>query len=331
MRTAAQIKGGFYAAHPDAVRHVMQHVTAPSDGLCTVLDPCAGEGEALSVITDHLRSQNRAEIVPYAVELDDKRSEACQERFSHVIPTADFLGCSITDNCFSMAWVNPPFDYASGGEGRVESHFVDSVMPLVVPDGLIAMVAPEDIIKRRQTLNLFACYCDRVRIIPFPELYSPFTETVILGAKRAQPKSWGYGYWQEWNEATDKYQLPSGSKPITFRKVEPTDEEVLAMLARSPNVAAARKPRSLPRPPIPPGAGHRALLLASGLINGLIQPEGEPPHVLRGLAKKERFLRDSSSTDDGKTETTVTRYSEKINLVIRTLDNQGTITTILEE
>jgi hypothetical protein len=78
-----------------------------------------------------------------------------------------------------------------------------------------------------------------------------------------------------------------------------------------------------------PGIGHRAMLLASGHIDGLICPANEPPHVIRGTAAKDSYVASSNtSEDDNGNVTTRTVISERPRLVIRVLDSQGNITNL---
>jgi hypothetical protein len=78
-----------------------------------------------------------------------------------------------------------------------------------------------------------------------------------------------------------------------------------------------------------PGIGHRAMLLASGHIDGLISPPDEPPHVIRGTATKDKYVAscDESEDEEGNV-TTRTVISEKPRLVIRVLDSLGNITNL---
>ncbi len=78
-----------------------------------------------------------------------------------------------------------------------------------------------------------------------------------------------------------------------------------------------------------PGIGHRAMLLASGHIDGLICPTDEPPHVIRGTAAKDSYVASCDTNEDNNGNvTTRTVISEKPRLVIRVLDAQGNITNL---
>ena len=71
--------------------------------------------------------------------------------------------------------------------------------------------------------------------------------------------------------------------------------------------------------------------MASGHLDGLVQAEGMPPHVVRGTSRKHSFVSDvtENENDDG-TTTTRTTISERIELVIRTVDAKGHIETFCD-
>jgi len=80
------------------------------------------------------------------------------------------------------------------------------------------------------------------------------------------------------------------------------------------------------------GEGHQAMLLASGFIDGLVCPQDEQPHVVRGSARKQQYVKSSTSTeDDDGNETTKTVISEKPIISIRVLEADGTLTTLETE
>jgi hypothetical protein len=129
------------------------------------------------------------------------------------------------------------------------------------------------------------------------------------------------------------YHLPAGAGPRVFQKVEPTESELQRMLRSSPLRAhlAAPVDVAVARPPLALGTGHVALLLASGYLDGVVHPEGQAPHVVRGTARKRAYTADVTETvnDDGST-TTRTTIAEKIELTVRTVDLTGTLQTFLD-
>jgi hypothetical protein len=95
------------------------------------------------------------------------------------------------------------------------------------------------------------------------------------------------------------YYVEPGHGPRLFVKNQLTDAELSRCLAASPLQKHLRPPTplSLPRPPLPPAKGHLAMLLASGHMDGLVHPPGEEPHVVRGTATKEQYLKEESTDE----------------------------------
>jgi SAM-dependent methyltransferase len=338
-RLASQIKGGYYAADPLAVAAVLRRLRPPTQGECLILDPCAGEGHALLQLASSLKG------IPYGIELSEDRADIVRQSIpeGQALVPADFLRCSISYGSFSFVWCNPPYDYATGGEGRVEDQFLRHAVNLVAPGGVLALVCPEDVAEGYGNRRLFHEWFDDVSAMPFPKQVRHFKETVVLGRKRRQPKASSRDSYYAWNNCDGSletwleervvYTLPPGQRPRQFRIVEPTDNELIKLVTQSPIRfhldRAVDKSTACGRPPISPGIGHRAMLLASGHIDGLISPENEPPHVIRGTATKDKYVSSCEESEDAEGNTTTrTTFSERPRLVIRVLDSQGNISTL---
>ena len=333
-RLMSQIKGGYYAAAPEAVAAVLQRLRPPDQGECLVLDCCAGEGLALLQLADGLGG------VPYGIELSEDRAAVLAALLDEdkVLAPADFLRTSISYGSFSLALVNSPYDYATGGEGRVESQFINKAVGLLADGGVMIFIAPEDVARDYTTANFFQERFERVSAMPFPEAVRRYSETIIMGCKRMRTAEVGYGR-RDWDWLEKRmedhvvYTLPPSQRPKVFRKTELTDTELARLVAQSPLRFHIERPADAanhrPRPPMSPGIGHRAMLLAAGHIDGLICPPDEPPHVIRGTAAKDTYVAscDTSEDDDGNV-TTRTVISERPRLVIKVLDSEGTITTL---
>lgn len=333
-RLMSQVKGGYYAAAPEAVTAVLERLRPPSVGECVILDPCAGEAHALLQLAQGLGAS------AYGIELSEDRAAIVRQALpeGQALAPADFLRCAISHRSFSCAYVNPPYDYATGSEGRVESHFVQRAASLLADNGVLALVCPEDVADSHETAQFFEERFCQISAMPFPESVRRFKETVVLGCKRKQPRAvthrdCPYDWLEKRMKDSYVYRLPAGVRPRIFRKSEPTDTELARLVAQSPLrfhiEPRAEKVSQRLRPPLSPGNGHRAMLLASGHIDGLICPPDEPPHVIRGTATKEEYVssRGTSEDDDGNC-TTRTIISEKPRLLIRVLDAEGNITNL---
>jgi hypothetical protein len=240
--------------------------------------------------------------------------------------------CHITE----VATENPPFDDAYGGR-RVELQFLNTATDWLKPGGVMALVCPEDVVgDYSDARRHFLTYYENCMIVPFPEQCRPFKEVIVFGHKRTRPRM-DDDHYTSWASiqapAGFIYDIPSGPGPRTFLKIEPTENELQQMLAHSPLRAhlAAAAEVGLPSPPLALGIGHVALLLASGHLDGIVHPDGQPPHVVRGTSRKREYVAEESETenDDG-TVTKKTVIAEKIELVVRTVDLSGDIQTFME-
>jgi hypothetical protein len=338
MRLAAQLRGGFYPAHEQAIAHAAARLRPPARGAFTILDPCAGQGAAIRQLGEVLGCPP---AMTYAIEVDDSRAVAVHAALpgAHVLAPASCFGCRISPNSYSLIWLNPPFDDGYGGQ-RVEAQFLRTATDWLMPGGVMALVCPGAVAAEYSDVRRhFTTYYEHCRIVPFPEGYRPFHEVVVFGHKRTRPQGEENGALgrQAWEAVAAPthfgYQLPSGNGPKVFQKVEPTEPELQRLLANSPLRTHLTMPPEapLPSPPLALGLGHVALLLASGHLNGVVHPDGKSPHVVRGTARKHAFVADVTETDnaDGST-TTRTTISERIELVVRTVDRTGRIQTYSE-
>ena len=140
-RLISQVKGGFYAAAPEAVAAVLERLRPPDYGECLILDPCAGEGHGPSAT-----GPQGSMRFPTASRLSEDRAAIVRESLpeGQALAPADFLRCAISYRSFSLIWCNPPYDYATGEEGRVESQFLERAFHLLAENGVLALVCPED-------------------------------------------------------------------------------------------------------------------------------------------------------------------------------------------
>lgn len=351
-RPQAEVRLGFYPLPPPVTDLLLRHLEAENPDECTVLDPCAGEGVAIHALASGLGiPDDRA----YAVELAESRASrirgTCGE--IHLLGPASFHGVECSYNSFSMAYLNPPYTSEIGGGRREELSFLIRALNLTIPGGVVAMVVPEAVVfdwgreaeAMRRTLS---CRLADLTLWRPPAEHRRYRELVVLGTKRKNPLPIGEGPLaaRDWYDVRETvpvlgsspkvYRLPSGKHPRIWRKTSFTPAELRRKLACSPLTAMLEGTRAAkaPSPPLPPGRGHVALILASGDLDGLVWPEGEPPHVVRGTAKKISFRDEAKCetkvSDDGGTSTKEV-YSERIVLVVRAISSaDGTILTFTD-
>jgi len=332
MRPEAQKIGGYYACPPEAISAAAKWLVPPAAGDAFLLDPCAGEGDAIKHLGELLGLRPDS---LFAIELEDLRGDRLRETLpgSKVLAPASFFGTDIRHGSFSLIWNNPPFDDSLGGGRRVELDFLGRGMDLLVNGGLMLLVCPERVAKSGAVQRVFMTWCNRVRVWPFPAECRKYGEVIIFGIKRdkARPESK-----HAWVGAppTEPYQIPTARGPGNrFTKTKLTDAELIRLLAASPLRRRLEPPadRELPRPPLALGAGHLALLLASGHLDGLVKPEDDVPHVVRGTAVKVAEETDKQTEETKGTVTTVTTMSERILLTVRVATSDGRIVTLTQQ
>jgi hypothetical protein len=330
MRLAAQMRGGFYPAPKETISHAARLLHPPKNASFSILDPCAGEGAAINQLGEMLDCPRS---MTFAIELDDSRAEKLKATLpdARILAPASFFGCRASLNSFSFIWMNPPFDHAYGGH-RVEDRFLATATDWLMPGGIMAFVCPEDVVgEHSDACRHFARFYENCTIVQFPEKHRQFNEVIVFGHKRARSKVDEATI--SWAPTSFVYRIPAGTGPRTFLKVEPTEPELQRMLASSPLRSHLTAPPDapIPSPPLALGVGHVALLLASGHLDGIVEPEGKPAHVVRGTSRKQEFVSDTSESEDDQGRTVKkTIISERIELVVRTVDLTGNIQTFMD-
>lgn len=337
-RLASNFKGGFYPAPPEAVSRMLEYIKPPSDGggFC-ILDPCAGKGAAIKQLSEGLGC--RPSDV-YAIELSDFRTEIVTESLpeANLLAPCSFFGCSITSKSFGFAWVNPPFA-DEAGEGRVERQFLEKATGLLAHKGILAFVIPEATLRAKGVKALLMTWYEDLSVVTFPSRYRKFKELVVVGRKRKASEAHWELCWEDEAQCysgdsapSRTYEIPSTTGPNRFLKTGFTEAEILEALDTSPLRRYLEPPEPLPlaEPPLPLGKGHRAMLLAAGQLDGIIRPPGEPPHIVRGTAKKVEYIVDQHTERTNEATTTKITKSEKISLTVRVLSVAGRIKTLAQ-
>lgn len=335
MRDAARLKAGFFPISNQALDHVLKAIELEAPADSHIIDTCAGEGEALLHLATALE-------IPaantWAIELDRARGESLAAKLpeGNVLTPASFFGCSIKANAFSLVYCNPPFDDLGGGM-RVEQAFFNTAIDLVAPGGLFIGVFTERVVND-YLKNPIMSYCERVAIEPLPAEHRPYGEVFVVGRRREQIVDYRKIDWNWMRSCTIRprsFRVEPSTGPLAGRwpkwaKVAPTNDELYELMQRSPLRKHLDPPtvvEAMPRPPLALSKGHLALMLASGYLNGLVEPDGEPPHVVRGTASKVEELAEVDE-DEGEHQTKTTSiYRERIQLTVRAVAADGEIKT----
>ena len=319
MREVAREKLGFYPCPLEVVDMVTDIVSA--DPNAVIVDPCAGEGEAVQRLAHNLGVSEERVV---AAELEYNRSQTLAARMptAQIAANTDFQSAYAPWGAASLAWLNAPFDNEAGRlSERTEATFLLRMNRLLRPGGVLAMIVPEQSIP--EVRLILHNYYESVQKIVFPKSLRKFNEVVILAVRRQRALIDEYAPASMLASPYDgrEYFAPAGDL-FQFDKREYTDDEIERLIAIKPgDVIGIQAGRSVLRPPLQLGMGHIALLLAAGHLDGPVRKKGKPPHVVRGTSRKIEVVADATVTGGEK----VVVSQEKIELVIRIAHPDGRI------
>ena len=135
-RLAAKARCNYYPL-PDREAELIRSCLTFPDQPFSALDPCAGEGRAMAVIT------GSSKAIRYGIELDSYRADAAARVLDHVIQ-GDALSAHARVESFGLIYCNPPFDaeFGESGNQRFEVLFLSHFARWLVPGGVLIYVLP---------------------------------------------------------------------------------------------------------------------------------------------------------------------------------------------
>lgn len=328
-RIESQAVGGFYKTQ-DPIRPLINRrfaVVSPSDDQTyAIVDPCAGEGEALrDFAVAVFGSKGRLpKLQIHAIELESDRYRKLSSTFYAVTSSphthqGDGLHASVIGNA-SVLWLNPPYDLFRGQ--RFESRFLRKWGPVVAPSGQMVLIVPE------YALTYLAADLNRlyedIEILRYPEPeYSDFKQVVVLASRRL------------FDEMAVPTTLPPigdlTSPPSKLRSVPPASMtsdvnkvDIDAVLAAT---TAWCRQAGYDRPAAPaqiglamrPKPAHVALALGSGVFNGVRLSAPGRADLLAKAVFRRRYV-DSESKKNEKGEEVKLTQVERPELKIVVLD-----------
>ena len=331
-RIASQAKMGSYPTPPVVVNHIKKGISlSVGEGTFRLLDTCSGEGEALGLLANGLGPG----VETYGVELDETRVKKSSQRLNHVVWGDALTELRVSIRAFSLLWLNPPYDWDSGGGGRLEARFLDAHLKYLMPKGWLIFIIPHVALKSAKA-SLSRLSNLQIYAFPDPE-YGVFKQVAVVGQKSPTSKSddqlamldeiaWlsPSDAWERLPKTSDIPQgsfvlPPSPEGRVAFASERSDMERAAELVAKSPlwkdfEVTTAPKALQNIRPLAPLRQGHLAMLLAGGLMNGEVESNGRRL-IIKGSVKKRV---------DSETETTEThvihKKKEKFQIVIRAID-----------
>ena len=247
MRLAAQYKGGFYPTPERVVDLVAGLVHVPSSHYgcretVRILDPCCGAGEALALLAERLGGPGAMPVETFGVELHTERAEQARERLDRTL-AVDLFGTSIANGAFGILLLNPPYDWDSGEEKRVEHRFLLHTTRYLAEDGLLIFIVP----RKRLTVSAryLASHYRRIRCWAFPEPErEAFDQVVLIGYRKAEPHSDPHAEEQirEWVDGENPRRCSPHRYPVYTAATTPTGDVLFATRTVDPGGRRRRGP-----------------------------------------------------------------------------------------
>jgi SAM-dependent methyltransferase len=332
-RKAAMLRMNYFPLPEAEARRIRGHLAYPAS-LFTALDPCAGDGKALALITEAGQGQR------CGIELDADRAEAARRRLDQVV-YADCFDVECRAASVGLLYINPPYSHVVGDEGRgqrLEALFLQRTHRWLKPGGVLILV-----ISSAQLAicgNLLSTQFKDTELYRLSEPESVrYKQIVVFGVRRSRRERdrlqereistlrLDYGRKARTADSlpvlTDRpacvYAVPQADPIELIHRGLPLDE-IEDCVAQSPAYRQARRilfaveSRECGRPLTPLTAGHVALLAVSSMLDGIFGA-GSLRHLSRWQATK--LIRESQEEDENGVVTVRQReeFSHSLNLL----------------
>jgi len=350
-RIASQALGGYFKTQ-DEIRPLIYRrfavVTSPQS--YAVVDPCAGEGEAViecvGAIFGPLSGRRKPsynqpakgpQVQLTMVELEVERYQkagnaawSCTD--DREVLHGDGLCCEADGPGASLLWLNPPYDFFRGQ--RFETRFLDAWTPRLCEGGQLILIVPEHALE--YLAPTLTRWYDDIEVLRYPEpVYADFKQVVVLGTKRLFECDIGtlpsvVCLRDSYHDADFKPRaIPPGAI-----KVDVNGLDVAALrTATTPWCGQAGYDRPAQPPQIglamKPKPAHVAMALGSGVFNG-VRLRAPNRHDLLAKAVFHRQFVDADVKKDEKGDVVKLMQVERPQLRLTVLDlDDGTYKELL--
>ena len=296
-RIESRLKLGFFPLNVAEARRIGACLSFSEEGSATALDPCAGTGEALAIITEG------AKALRHGIELDSFRAEQAKATLGYVVQGNCFdVHCAVES--YGLLFLNPPYDFESseGHNERTERLFLEHCFRWLQPGGVLVMVIPAQYVSTCS--HVLAPHFREISIYRLTEPDAErYHQIAVFGIRRTRQErdrlkdsdfSREKGrIWQLANKHHDLppltsdtgriYRVPHGKPAELVYKGLPLDsiEDALprsAAYRQAGRILFASRRTVTGRPLTPLHAGHVAILAVSGCLDGLFG-QGEDRHL----------------------------------------------------
>src|SRR5258708_3448679 len=175
-RSAARLKMGFFPLPESEARKIHSLLRFPFP--CSVIDPCAGRGTALNLITEGVH------VDRHGIELDTRRAEEAVATGIRTVQ-GNVFDTHAKIESFSLLYLNPPYDSEINltGNRRMERMFLEHTHHWLVQNGILVFVIPFE--QLSDCASLLSASFTRITVLRLsgPESVR-FRQVVIFGVRR---------------------------------------------------------------------------------------------------------------------------------------------------
>ena len=328
----------------------------------TIVDPCVGEGMAVSDLRKHWMARYpdlKCKIL--GCEADKGRALKANELLMSGAGGGECLWSEMEDVRISsehewmegvvvgasLMWINPAYDNIRG-QGRMEQEQLKHTIEWPVRGhGLIVLIVPTYVLEDEDTGVAIAVERNYtvLRRMKFPEPeYQDFKQCVVIARRRAKALNSSIVHHPVW-------ATKSGDWPVMYDKGSPKPIMVVAQsdvmelkrvrlgvsvikdfVDSSPvrgqmlQDALAEAPK-IGRPPLSLSSGHLALALSGGLCDGVIQNGPDDRFLVKGSLKScvRKTGRKEKTDKDGVVTHDIDIFKTRYEMLVRCLRTDGTI------
>jgi SAM-dependent methyltransferase len=264
---------GYYPTTEADCRAIATHLNGYS---FTMLDPCCGTGDALKTITANMQGYGEA----LGIEIEEGRAEEAKGNLNDVI-NEDFFALHIENGSFGAIFLNPPYFKTEA----LHQPFIEKATDILAVEGILILIIPVYELSGKTAAFLSSFYED-FRV--FRTIDQRFQQAVLFGKKRKKPvikdgdeiEAMGHAAVQigRIGPYDLKYEIPvtksvqdiriihKGIDPERLKlELDRFTEDWEKITALIPDNALVRTPL------LPLRKGHLAQVLASGLVDGVVE------------------------------------------------------------
>ena len=323
-------KCGFFPSPPKVIEIISSFLKA-DESVGRLIDPCCGDGTALSDIAIGLQVKD---VKTFGVELDEERAKKASGVLTKVI-CGDLNRVRTKIGSYSLMLLNPPYDKDAEDDQRLEAKFLTMTAPFLRTDGILIYLIPQGSLNKR-VARFLASWFRNFTVCRFPgESYDQFKQIVIIAIKKPPKVPIDDEVLLRLadvpgtllKELTKKdepiYSVPKNlidNKDFYLRSI---DIDMKELQQEVDDFGAWNQAKRMMHPKaedikgkvlVPLRKGHMAVLVACGLCNGLIE-KGNKRLLIKGVARKEQSVVIEHAGDQ-----VIEKTTDRIKVGIRAID-----------